>query len=38
MHLCDELDAAGLLSAELKRNWVIPMKQKLIDMLLVNMP
>ncbi len=33
MHLCDELEAAGLLSSELKENWVLPMKQKLIDML-----
>lgn len=38
MHLCDELEAAGLLSPELKRNWVIPMKQKLIAMLSVNLP
>jgi ketosteroid isomerase-like protein len=38
MHLCDELEAAGLLSAELKRNWVVPMKRKLIGMLSVNLP
>jgi hypothetical protein len=36
MHLCDELEAAGLLSAELKQNWVLPMKQKLQDMLAHN--
>ncbi len=29
MKLCDELEAAGLLSAQLKEQWVIPMKQKL---------
>jgi hypothetical protein len=29
MHLCDELEDAGLLSAELKRNWVLPTKQRL---------
>lgn len=33
MHLCDELEDAGLLSPALKENWVLPMKQKLIDML-----
>ena len=33
MKLCDDLEAAGLLSPALKENWVIPMKQKLIDML-----
>ena len=33
MHLCDQLEEAGLLSAELKKNWVIPMKAKLIAML-----
>lgn len=31
--LCDQLEAAGLLSPELKKNWVIPMKGKLIDLL-----
>lgn len=36
MHLCDELEDAGLLSAELKQNWVLPMKQKLRDMLANN--
>ena len=29
MLLCDELEAADLLSAELKVNWVLPMKEKL---------
>ena len=38
MHLCDELEAQGLLSAELKRNWVVPMKRKLIEMLSINLP
>lgn len=33
MHLCDELEQAGLLSEELKSNWVEPMKAKLITML-----
>lgn len=33
MHLCDELDAVGLLSQALKDNWVVPMKQKLINLL-----
>src|ERR1043165_2810570 len=33
MHLCDELEAAGLLSAKLKENWVVPTKQRLIGML-----
>ena len=33
MHLCDELEAVGLLSAELKANWVRPTKQRIIDML-----
>lgn len=33
MKLCDDLEEAGLLSAELKQNWVLTMKQKLIDML-----
>jgi ketosteroid isomerase-like protein len=37
MHLCDELEAHGLLSAELKQSWVIPMKTKLIEMLRRNM-
>ncbi|MEP1469859.1 MAG: nuclear transport factor 2 family protein [Halieaceae bacterium] len=29
MKLCDDLEDAGLLSAELKENWVLPMKAKL---------
>lgn len=29
MKLCDELEAAGLLSPVLKTNWVLPMKQRL---------
>jgi len=33
MHLCDELEAAGLLSPALKENWVLPTKQRLIDKL-----
>ena len=33
MHLCDELEDAGLLSPQLKENWVRPMKAKLIAML-----
>jgi len=33
MRLCDELDAAGLLSPKLKAEWVQPVKQRLIDML-----
>ena len=37
MHLCDELDAAGLLSPKLKENWVVPMKKKLIAMLSHNL-
>ena len=38
MHLCDELETAGLLSAALKTNWVVPMKHKLIAMLQRNLP
>jgi hypothetical protein len=38
MHLCDELEAVGLLSATLKQNWVIPTKQRLIAMLSRNLP
>jgi hypothetical protein len=37
MRLCDELEEHGLLSAQLKRDWVLPMKQKLIAMLAQNM-
>jgi hypothetical protein len=33
MHLCDELDAAGLLNPRLKSEWVAPMKQRLTNML-----
>ena len=33
MHLCDELEAAGLLSPKLKSEWVVPVKRRLIDML-----
>lgn len=33
LHLCDELEDAGLLSPELKANWVQPTKAKLIAML-----
>lgn len=29
MRLCDELEEAGLLSPQLKQQWVIPMKEKL---------
>lgn len=29
MKLCDDLEDAGLLSAELKENWVLPMKARL---------
>lgn len=33
MVLCDELEAAGLLSDRLKEEWVTPMKQRIIDKL-----
>ena len=33
MHLCDELDAAGLLNPKLKAEWVQPAKKRLIEML-----
>ncbi len=33
MWLCDELEDAGLLSDELKQNWVLPMKEKLLRQL-----
>jgi hypothetical protein len=33
MRVCDELDAAGLLSAALKENWVKPMKARLREQL-----
>jgi len=38
MRLCDELEAAGLLNAGLKQDWVIPQKRKLISMLDHNLP
>jgi hypothetical protein len=37
MHLCDELEGAGLLNPQLKQQWVIPMKRKLIAQLQVNL-
>lgn len=33
LKLCDELDKAGLLSEELKKSWVIPMKDRIFKML-----
>jgi hypothetical protein len=33
MKLCDELEAAGLLSPQLKSEWVIPTKKRIVDML-----
>ena len=30
MKLCDDLEDAGLLSAQLKQQWVLPMKAKMI--------
>ncbi|MEQ9394212.1 nuclear transport factor 2 family protein [Haliea sp.] len=33
MRLCDELDAAGLLSDALRENWVKPMKARLLEQL-----
>jgi hypothetical protein len=38
MHLCDELEDAGLLSPTLKQNWVVPTKRRLIDMLNRHLP
>jgi len=38
MHLCDELEATGLLSPTLKANWVIPTKRRLIAQLSRNLP
>ena len=38
MKLCDELEDAGLLDSQLKQDWVLPMKRKLIEMLQTNMP
>ncbi len=37
MQLCDELEEAGLLDPQLKTEWVLPTKRKLIDMLQKNM-
>ncbi len=36
MHLCDELEDAGLLSPKLKDEWVTPMKGRLMEMLRKN--
>ena len=36
MKLCDELEEAGLLSPQLKEQWVIPMKEKLAHQLAGN--
>jgi hypothetical protein len=36
MHLCDELEEAGLLSPQLKAQWVVPMKEKLTAQLARN--
>ena len=33
MKLCDDLEEAGLLSPQLKENWVIPTKKRIIEML-----
>lgn len=38
MHLCDELEEAGLLSPQLKAQWVIPSKRRLIAMLSRHLP
>lgn len=38
MKLCDELEAAGLLSTTLKANWVIPTKRRLIAQLSLGLP
>jgi hypothetical protein len=38
MQLCDELEDAGLLSPQLKTNWVIPTKRRLIAMLGRHLP
>lgn len=38
MHLCDELDAVGLLSPQLKTQWVIPTKRRLLAQLSRNLP
>jgi hypothetical protein len=36
MKLCDELEDAGLLSTELKQQWVLPMKARLTEQLAKN--
>ena len=33
MRLCDDLEEAGLLSSQLKEEWVLPMKARLIEQL-----
>lgn len=38
MQLCDELEAVGRLSPQLKQNWVIPTKRRLIEQLSRNLP
>lgn len=38
MKLCDDLEEAGLLSAQLKEQWVLPMKAKLKSQLAVHRP
>jgi hypothetical protein len=38
MKLCDELQAAGLLHPALERDWVAPMKRRLVDALLQGIP
>ena len=38
MRLCDELEDAGLLSPQLKEQWVVPMKDKLMAQLGRNQP
>ena len=38
MRLCDELEAAGLLSPRLKAEWVVPTKRRLIQMLQQGLP
>ncbi|HLG86509.1 MAG TPA: nuclear transport factor 2 family protein [Alphaproteobacteria bacterium] len=38
MHLCDELEDAGLLSPKLKEEWVVPMKRLIIASLNRHLP
>lgn len=38
MKLCDELKAAGLLHPALERDWVAPMKRRLVDGLMQGIP